>query len=255
MLKCPRDGEPLREETYAENLQVDVCPTCQGMWLNRGELTRLRESFGVADAGVMRDVPADSTGNGRPQVAHDLISPAAGCPLVPKEYGLCPGLVVYACPKSGGVWIDGPTVTALEEFFATARDEVESRRNGFWASLTGIYPLYRLGRVTARFLRKADGQPLAGTSSRYVVRLFDKDPVTDDLIAEPRLDAEGRVSCTFDLYDVATADSPLERKPDLYLVVYEGDREIYRTPVIPDLDFTPTTEGEVVSHDLGTYEV
>jgi hypothetical protein len=75
-------------------------------------------------------------------------------------------------------------------------------------------------------------------------------------LGEPRLGADGRVACTFDLQHAISADSPMETKPDLYFVLYEGDREIFRTPTFSDLDFTRRDEkGEVVTHDLGTFQV
>jgi hypothetical protein len=113
-----------------------------------------------------------------------------------------------------------------------------------------------IGRVTARFVRKADGNPLSGVTGRYVVKLFDKDIFKDDKLGEPRLGADGRVTCTFDLQHAISADSPMETKPDVYLVVYEGEREIFRTPTFSGLDFERRDDkGEVVTHDLGTFQV
>jgi Zn-finger nucleic acid-binding protein len=42
---CPNCGETLRERERS-GIEVDVCPVCRGMWLDRGELDKLidRES-------------------------------------------------------------------------------------------------------------------------------------------------------------------------------------------------------------------
>jgi hypothetical protein len=113
-----------------------------------------------------------------------------------------------------------------------------------------------IGRVTARFVRKSNGQPLSGITGQHRVKLFDKDVFKDDTLGEPRLGADGRVTCTFDLQHAVSADSPMETKPDVYLVVYEGEREIFRTPTFGGLDFTRRDDkGEVVTHDLGTFQV
>lgn len=40
-LKCPRDGTEL-VETESENVKVDTCPKCKGVWLDAGELEQLR---------------------------------------------------------------------------------------------------------------------------------------------------------------------------------------------------------------------
>ena len=46
--KCPRCGCDLKERTY-HHVKVDVCPECEGMWLDKGELQMLthveRNSF------------------------------------------------------------------------------------------------------------------------------------------------------------------------------------------------------------------
>lgn len=42
---CPNCGETLRERERS-GIEIDVCPVCRGMWLDRGELDKLldRES-------------------------------------------------------------------------------------------------------------------------------------------------------------------------------------------------------------------
>ena len=39
--KCPRDGADLKEQ-HVENVKIDECPECGGVWLDRGELDQLR---------------------------------------------------------------------------------------------------------------------------------------------------------------------------------------------------------------------
>jgi len=40
-LVCPRDGAQL-VETESENVKIDSCPACKGVWLDAGELEQLR---------------------------------------------------------------------------------------------------------------------------------------------------------------------------------------------------------------------
>jgi hypothetical protein len=37
---CPRDGEKLKGEKIGE-ISVDICPKCEGIWLDRGELEEI----------------------------------------------------------------------------------------------------------------------------------------------------------------------------------------------------------------------
>ena len=41
-MQCPTDGTPL---TMSERsgIEIDYCPTCRGVWLDRGELDKLVE--------------------------------------------------------------------------------------------------------------------------------------------------------------------------------------------------------------------
>ena len=39
--KCPRDGTELTEQ-HVENVKIDECPKCGGVWHDRGELDQLR---------------------------------------------------------------------------------------------------------------------------------------------------------------------------------------------------------------------
>ena len=36
-MKCPKDGSDLRERVF-HNVKIDSCPTCNGVWLDPGEL-------------------------------------------------------------------------------------------------------------------------------------------------------------------------------------------------------------------------
>jgi len=40
-MRCPRCGVPLNEAQRA-GIQIDTCTSCGGVWLDRGELARLR---------------------------------------------------------------------------------------------------------------------------------------------------------------------------------------------------------------------
>jgi uncharacterized protein len=37
---CPRDNEEM-VKTTREGIEIDYCPACRGVWLERGELTKI----------------------------------------------------------------------------------------------------------------------------------------------------------------------------------------------------------------------
>ncbi len=41
-MKCPIDNEPL-VMTERSGVEIDYCPTCRGIWLDRGELDKILE--------------------------------------------------------------------------------------------------------------------------------------------------------------------------------------------------------------------
>ncbi|MEA3246355.1 MAG: zf-TFIIB domain-containing protein [Gemmatimonadota bacterium] len=59
-MKCPKDGSDLRE-VVSNNVAIDVCDECGGMWLDRGELDVLRKvkdhRFAAMFAEFFRSLP------------------------------------------------------------------------------------------------------------------------------------------------------------------------------------------------------
>lgn len=105
-----------------------------------------------------------------------------------------------------------------------------------------------------KLLEKGTGVPVNGAS--ISVKLYDKDPLSDDFLGEAIPDAEGNVDIKFDLDKIKSADSPLEQFPDLYFKVYKGGNQYFESPLVDDLDTNTEgdfnfTEGKVI--DLGTY--
>lgn len=40
---CPVDGSPLRK-AYSNEIMIDRCPKCQGVWLDAGEIEAIKEA-------------------------------------------------------------------------------------------------------------------------------------------------------------------------------------------------------------------
>lgn len=57
---CPRCEQATLDEREREGITVDVCRSCRGMWLDRGELEKLiaRATRELEDAGYGRGEPA-----------------------------------------------------------------------------------------------------------------------------------------------------------------------------------------------------
>jgi Zn-finger nucleic acid-binding protein len=55
-MACPVDGATL-VMSERQNIEIDYCPTCRGVWLDRGELDKIIERA-TADAAPAQPAPA-----------------------------------------------------------------------------------------------------------------------------------------------------------------------------------------------------
>ncbi len=56
LLLCPNDNGPM-QTVQRSGVEFDICPTCRGVWLDRGELEKL---LATARQDMGGDVPTDS---------------------------------------------------------------------------------------------------------------------------------------------------------------------------------------------------
>jgi uncharacterized protein len=56
-MNCPIDGSELRI-TERQGIEIDYCPQCRGIWLDRGELDKVLERSAQATYPDERDRPA-----------------------------------------------------------------------------------------------------------------------------------------------------------------------------------------------------
>lgn len=56
-MDCPRCGEDL-EARHQGGVEIDVCPRCGGVWLDRGEMDKLLYEDDEAVIGAPEDAPA-----------------------------------------------------------------------------------------------------------------------------------------------------------------------------------------------------
>jgi len=52
-MTCPIDGATL-VMSERQGIEIDYCPTCRGVWLDRGELDKVIERSAAADASPQR---------------------------------------------------------------------------------------------------------------------------------------------------------------------------------------------------------
>lgn len=76
LLMCPNDNAPM-QTLERSGVQFDMCPTCRGVWLDRGELEKLMES---ASADGRASAPAQAAPQPAPYVPPQPQQPWGGPP-------------------------------------------------------------------------------------------------------------------------------------------------------------------------------
>ena len=80
LLMCPNDDAPM-QTLERSGVQFDMCPTCRGVWLDRGELEKLMES---ASADGRASAPQAAPPPQQPQQIQQPQQPWGGQPQQPQ---------------------------------------------------------------------------------------------------------------------------------------------------------------------------
>ncbi|MCC6897375.1 MAG: zf-TFIIB domain-containing protein [Polyangiaceae bacterium] len=144
-LSCPRDRSALEPQTYEAKIEIDACPTCRGVWLDKGELEAIQEAKEQDYSKTLAELP-DSVARSINKVAQAASGPV-GCPkcgaeMAVREYAYCSQIVIDACPEGCGIWLDAGELQALEKFFERSQAEagdVIPLRWRLWATLAGVF--------------------------------------------------------------------------------------------------------------------
>jgi Zn-finger nucleic acid-binding protein len=94
-----------------QNIELDYCNSCKGVWFDSGELELLLKSYGLEKpqaffSGIFDSREAASTEKKR------------NCPICSHKMkkitvGGQPEIIIDACPDKHGLWFDGGEVTQL----------------------------------------------------------------------------------------------------------------------------------------------
>jgi len=109
--RCPRCGVPLRPE-LKNNIEIDICPQCGGLWLDQGEFHLV-----TAESTVYREEKLEEEYI-RP-VLPDTIEyiPCVRCGklMVRKNYARISGVIIDECGRHG-IWLDSGEMEKIRHF-------------------------------------------------------------------------------------------------------------------------------------------
>lgn len=98
------------------------------------------------------------------------------------------------------------------------------------------------------------GRALSGEG--LTVRFCDRDPIKDDVLGESLLSPDGLAEVVTTTGSFHSGFSFGERTPDLYCVVCDHGRPVYRTRVAwntPVVEHGRVSKEALLTHDLGTF--
>lgn len=126
---CPHDHSVLHPEML-HSVQIDRCPECSGVWLEKGELEALQEL--AAATGEELDAPNEV--NLAFSMAKEKERPVGTCPVCEaeldrSEYLRGSQVLAEVCAQGHGLWLDAGELITLEAFFVAQRREVEEEEH------------------------------------------------------------------------------------------------------------------------------
>jgi Zn-finger nucleic acid-binding protein len=117
-LCCVKCNSILDRATF-QGLDVDLCPKCGGLWLDRGEITRAAK---LPEQELSRLRGLLTGAKGPPPVPTENVAHCPACPGNLAEV-LLGGVHVDYCNKCHGIFLDrGELTAAVEAVRAKARD-------------------------------------------------------------------------------------------------------------------------------------
>lgn len=105
---CPACKESMGQEEY-EGVTIDRCPTCQGTWLDKGELETIietRDKTFSTKMIVKLKVLSEWKVAGGESSSVDRHCPRCDKVMKTLNYAQLPGLQIERCQASCGVWLD-----------------------------------------------------------------------------------------------------------------------------------------------------
>jgi Zn-finger nucleic acid-binding protein len=142
-MDCPRDGTKLEAKVYEANIEVDSCGTCQGMFLDKGELEQIQKAAEHDYSKALKkdfDPMHETFAAANQELAGTVKCPKCGAEMDMRPYGYGSQVLIDVCPEDCGIWLDAGEIQALEQFFERSQASVSIPITWrIWATLLGTF--------------------------------------------------------------------------------------------------------------------
>lgn len=127
-MDCPRCKLPLKPQKY-EGIDVDVCETCHGYWLDTGELEAIVEKqeykWGQSEKQDILHAIAKANAEGKTKKDPDIACPKCSVTMEKVDFGGKSGITLDRCAMHG-FWLDSKEMKQVQVW---AEHEAERRRS------------------------------------------------------------------------------------------------------------------------------
>jgi Zn-finger nucleic acid-binding protein len=128
---CPKCRLPL-ELKRKDDIEIDVCPNCSGLWLDRSEFDIL-----TAESTVYREEKLEEPYSRPPLSDENAYVPCVRCGklMVKKNYARISGVITDECGRHG-IWLDSGELEKIRQFILSGGiekaqfREIERNRQG-----------------------------------------------------------------------------------------------------------------------------
>lgn len=101
-----------------EGVEIDVCKTCQGIWLDQGEIQQIVENriTEFSEQDKKQTISLAFPGIPESEKNKELACPKCGEQLRPINYAVDSGIIIDTCPNNHGIWLDCHELQKVQEF-------------------------------------------------------------------------------------------------------------------------------------------
>jgi Zn-finger nucleic acid-binding protein len=109
-----------------ENIEVDYCIDCHGVWFDAGELDLLLESMGLEEPDLSTEVVMSAPSHSTEEKPKSC--PACNARMKKVGIGADPELVIDVCTHRDGIWFDGGELASIMKQVSEASPEKQTPR-------------------------------------------------------------------------------------------------------------------------------
>lgn len=134
-MDCPRCKIGVTTKLY-ENINIDNCPRCWGIWLDKGELQPILTARDIHFSPISIEQTIKEAHASIPKAEIESLLPCPKCsqPMHSLNYNYSSGVIINTCPNGHGVWFDKDELAHVQ-IFMEHWDEDKKKNQDKWMSL------------------------------------------------------------------------------------------------------------------------